>query len=223
MPRPRLHDLDQLLDTAEQLVASSGIGDLTLRGLAQAAGVSNGSIYHAFASKEELLARLWVRTSDRVLATMLERMASARSGGADSAVDAVVAVALTPLELIRVRPDAARIFFSHRREQLVSTTLPNDVRGALDDVQRRFTAALIDLADGVWGRRDRIAVAAITACVVDLPSGLLRRQLFDERGVDPHTEERIAAAVRAILQLPLPEAPSGRPARPGSTRKEPTR
>ncbi len=64
MPRPRTHDVDDLLDVAEQIVTDAGPSGLTLRGLASAAGVSNGSIYHAFSSKDELLARVWLRTGN---------------------------------------------------------------------------------------------------------------------------------------------------------------
>lgn len=210
MPRPRLHDLEQLLDVAEKLVAESGPSGLTLRALAAAAGASNGSIYHAFTSKEELLARLWVRTSERTLAVLLERVDTATRQHPDEPAEAVVAAALTPLELARNHPDAARIFFSQRRESLFSQELSAEVRAGLDSVQRRFTDVLLRLAENMWSRRDRIAVDAIACCVVDLPGGLVRRQLFGDHGVDPQTEARITASVRAILDLPLADPPTRR-------------
>ena len=58
--------LDRLLDVAEQFPPGDPDG-LTLRRLAAEAGVSNGSIYHAFSSKEELLAKVWVRAAWRLL------------------------------------------------------------------------------------------------------------------------------------------------------------
>lgn len=62
MARARRHSLEDLLDVAEQLVTSGDPTGLTLRALATGAGASNGTIYHAFRSKEELLARLWLRS-----------------------------------------------------------------------------------------------------------------------------------------------------------------
>ncbi len=59
MPRPRVHDLDRLLDTAEHLAAEDGA--VSVRSLAAAAGVSNGAIYHAFGSINALLGRVWLR------------------------------------------------------------------------------------------------------------------------------------------------------------------
>ena len=66
MARARLHSLDELLDVAEEIVTHGDPSGLTLRSLAATSGASNGTIYHAFHSKEELLARLWLRASARL-------------------------------------------------------------------------------------------------------------------------------------------------------------
>ena len=222
MPRPRTHDLDDLLDVAEQIVTDAGPSGLTLRGLASAAGVSNGSIYHAFSSKDELLARVWLRTAQRFLRMQTEHVEAALAGSqsSESGVEAVVQAALTPVDFAEEHPVAARLFFMQRRDRLVSLDLPESLTEELNSVQTTFTGVLKRLADAVWHRHDRAAVAAITACVVDLPSGLLRRQLESGPGLDEHTGPRIAAATRAILALPLSEP--GRTRRNSRTqRKEP--
>ncbi|HET8929332.1 MAG TPA: helix-turn-helix domain-containing protein, partial [Acidimicrobiales bacterium] len=81
MPRPRLHDRDDLLDAAERLVTSGDVHGLTLRGLAGAAGVSNGSIYHAFFSKDDLAARLWLRAAARLGAIRAEALDTFTASG----------------------------------------------------------------------------------------------------------------------------------------------
>lgn len=206
MARPRLHSLDDLLDIAERLVISGDPTGLTLRGLAAAAGASNGTIYHAFRSKEELLARLWLRATARLGAIMEEAVGS---DGA-SARDTVAAVALSPVALARTYPASAQLFFAQRSDQLFSTDLAPEVLDELTAVRKRFGGLLVTLADGAWGRTDRLAVEAITACVVDVPGGLLRRRLLEGRPVDDATERRIEAAVRAILSDPLDPAPKGK-------------
>lgn len=207
MARPRLHSLDDLLDIAEQLVTSGDPTGLTLRGLAKSAGASNGTIYHAFRSKEELLARLWLRATERLGAIMEEAVAAGegRPGGG-RARDAVVAVALAPVVLARTHPASAQLFFAQRRDQLFSADLAPEVVAELESVQGRFAGALAALAEGVWGRTDQVAVEAVAACVVDVPGGLLRRRLLEGRAVDSATEHRIETAVRAILDLPLDPA-----------------
>lgn len=183
-------------------MTSSDPAGFTLRALATSAGASNGTIYHAFRSKEDLLARLWLRASSRLGEIMRDAVDSADGSG----VAAVVAVALAPAEFVRRFPASAQLFFTQRRDQLFSTELPVDVAAELTTTQDRFTELLITLAQGVWNRGDRHAVEAIAVCVVDLPSGILRRILLDGRRPDDVTGRRIDAAVRAVLAVPLDPA-----------------
>lgn len=218
MARPRLHSLDDLLDVAEQLVTSGDPAGFTLRALAASAGASNGTIYHAFRSKEDLLARLWLRASARLGAIMHEAVDATtrdRNPSAGNGIDAVVAVALAPAEFLRRFPASAQLFFAQRRDQLFSTELPPDVAADLTATQDRFTDLLVTLARGVWGRGDRDAVEAVAVCVVDIPSGILRRILLDGRHPDDATTRRIDAAVRAVLAVPLDPPPNPAPSRPG--------
>lgn len=210
MARQRLHSLDDLLDVAEQLVTNGDPAGLTLRALGASAGASNGTIYHAFRSKEELLARLWVRAAARLGTVMSDAVQGARPGRRDrsAARRAVIAVALSPVMLARRQPASAQLFFAQRRDQLFSAELPVEIVDELQAVQARFTELLVSLADAMWGRSDRIAVAAIAACVVDVPGGLLRRALLEGRAVDSATERRIEAAVRGILSVPLDPPPT---------------
>lgn len=204
MARPKLHSLDDLLDVAEQLVTRGDPGGLTLRALATAAGASNGTIYHAFRSKEELLARLWLRATGRLGVIMEEAaLPTASAGEVGPGRDAVIAVALAPVVLAERYPSSAQLFFAQRRDQLFSTDLAPEVVAELESTQERFVGLLISLARGVWDRTDRIAVEAIAACVVDVPAGLLRRALLEGRPVDAATPRRIELAVGAILADPL--------------------
>ena len=211
MARPRTHDLDTLLDVAEQIATAAGPAGLTLRRLAADAGVSNGSIYHSFSSKEELLARVWARAARRLL-TVQEAQVEAAIASAPTkeaaAVEAVVAAALTPVDFAIDSPAAARLFFMQRRDQLFSENLPAAVADELDAIQRTFSRLLIRLAQARWTRGDRVAVDAIAACVVDLPGGLMHRKLLDGTKLDDLTRAQIDTACRAILALELPPPPT---------------
>jgi AcrR family transcriptional regulator len=205
MPRPRSLDVDELLDSAERIVTEAGPSGLTLRSLADAAGVSNGSIYHAFSSKEELLARAWLRAARRLFELQRDNAAAAASADtSDDGVERVVATAMAPLDLAAANPSSARMFFAQRRDQLFSDQLPGALADDLVAVQVDFRALLKRLAAGVWQRQDRAAVDTIVCCVVDIPTGLLRRQLLTGSGLEPRTGNRLDAAVRAVLALPLP-------------------
>lgn len=222
MARQRLHTLDDLLDVAEQIVTSGDPSGLTLRSLAAAAGASNGTIYHAFGSKDVLLARLWLRSSSRLRELMAEAMTASTGSTGTAGVDAVVAVALAPVEFVRRFPASARLFFAQRRDQLFSGDLPPEVEAELAAVQGRFVELLVALARGVWERGDRVAVEAIAVCVVDLPGGIVRRCLLEDREADEATAARLEAAVRAILALPLePRPPRSSPASPSTSPSAP--
>ncbi|MEU6135119.1 TetR/AcrR family transcriptional regulator [Nocardioides sp. NPDC047086] len=214
MSRQRLHTLDDLLDVAEQIVTSGDPSGLTLRSLAAATGASNGTIYHAFGSKDVLLARLWLRSWCRLRDLMAESMGEGATGE-----DAVVAVALTPVEFVRRFPASARLFFAQRRDQLFSADLPPEIETELAAVQEKFVEVLITLARGVWDRGDRVAVEAIAVCVVDLPGGILRRCILENREADEATAARLEAAVRAILAVPLEPRPAK--TSPTTTRRNP--
>lgn len=203
MPRPRLHSLDDLLDVAERQVVRGDPAGLTLRSLAAASGASNGTIYHAFHSKEELLARLWLRASAR-LGHVIEQTTEQASSGSASPEDRVVAVATAPVDFACRFRLSAELFFAQRSDQLFSAEIAPDLLDALAAERRRFTQRLIELAEGLWQRRDRAAVDAIAACVVDVPGGILRRALIEGRTLDDETPRRITAGVRAILAVPLP-------------------
>ena len=211
MPRPRTNDLDALLDVAERIATSTGPSGLTLRRLATEARVSNGSIYHSFSSKEELLARVWARAAQRMLTALEARVTAALTGGMTgeaSGIEAVVAAALSPVDFAIEHPCAARLFFMQRRDQLFSPDLPQAASDELDSIQRTFTGVLIRLAQARWNRRDRVAVDAIAACVVDLPGGLMQRRLRSGDPLDDRTRAQIDAACRAILALELPPPPT---------------
>src|SRR5690242_5730673 len=62
-----------LVDLAVDHVAAHGIGDLTLRRLGAAIGVSHRMLIHYFGSKEQLLVEI-VRTSERRQRELLSRL-----------------------------------------------------------------------------------------------------------------------------------------------------
>ncbi|MBC7277643.1 TetR/AcrR family transcriptional regulator [Nocardioides sp.] len=222
MSRQRLHTLDDLLDVAEQIVTSGDPSGLTLRSLAAAAGASNGTIYHAFGSKDVLLARLWIRSSARLGDLMAEAMGESTGSTETSGVDAVVAVALAPVEFVRRFPASARLFFAQRRDQLFSDDLPPEVEAEVVAVQQKFVELLVTLARGVWERGDRAAVEAIAVCVVDVPGGILRRCLLEGREADETTAARLEAAARGILSVPLEPRPvKASPTTPPVSRSNP--
>ncbi|MBB4683099.1 TetR/AcrR family transcriptional regulator [Amycolatopsis jiangsuensis] len=208
MARPRIHDPERILDAAERLVAVLGPGELTVRRLAQEAGVPNSVLYHAFGSLPALVGRTWLRAATFFLDEQERLVGEALAAG--DRVGAVVAAADTPAVVAAVRPEAARLMISVPADRVLGPQLPEDLVDALHALDKRLVRLLVRLAREQWGRGDGAAVEVITTCVVDLPTALLRREL----ATGPATADsrrRLSAAVRAVLSLPPPDRP-GRPA-----------
>jgi AcrR family transcriptional regulator len=203
MPRPRLHDVDTMLDAAEHLVGAGGPAALTLRNLAHDTGAPVGTLTHAFGSRDALVARLWLRAAtgflDRQTAGVDAALAAGGQGGS-----ATVAAALEPVGLVAQRPDTAAVLLGYRREDLLGPDVPSELVADLRALDERFVALLVRLAQALWGRSDRAAVETITVCVVDLPTGLLRRHLRGAAGVPSDTAIQLRAAVRGVLALGPP-------------------
>jgi AcrR family transcriptional regulator len=201
VPRPRAHDLDELLGVTERLLAERGPERLTVRTLAAEAGVSNGAIYHAFGSLPALLARAWLRAATDFLRLQHDLTQPALTGA--SPVEAVVAAAQAPAVFAESRPVAAMMLLDVSRERLLGPALPDELADELIGLDRRLVTLLERLARAMWGRADGASVEVITTCVVDLPSALfiraLRTRATEASPIDHPTRERLAAAVRAIL------------------------
>jgi AcrR family transcriptional regulator len=73
---------DELLDVAQQLFAEKGYEATPVNAIIDRAGVSKGTFYHYFPSKEELLDCLVGRTTDGVLLVARKAAASVTTGAA---------------------------------------------------------------------------------------------------------------------------------------------
>ncbi|MFJ6479961.1 MULTISPECIES: TetR/AcrR family transcriptional regulator [unclassified Streptomyces] len=105
--------VEQVLDAALRLYATSGEAGLTLGAITSASGVSSGSIYHHFGSLDGVVAALALGALERLLKELgaaLLHAADARSG--------IRAVVLAYLDFVQVHPDAARLIHSVTADRL---------------------------------------------------------------------------------------------------------
>ncbi len=196
MPRPRVYDLDAVLDAAESLAVEAGPAGVTTRSVAAAAGISNGAIYHNFGSRTELVARTWLRAARRFLDVQTELVDAALARVAADPVDAVVAAAQAPAVFYERQPQSAQLVWRVQRDQLLGPDLPASLAAELNDLDRRLIELMVRLSSHLWGRRDGAAVDAITVCIVDLPTAII---LSRNRISNSWARGRLSAAVRAVL------------------------
>lgn len=202
VPRPRVYDLDTVLDAVESLVAAQGPAAVTVRAVATTAGLSNGALYHSFSSRSDLMGRAWLRAGTRFLA--IQRAAAGTAAG----VDAVVAAAEAPGAFAEQHPASARLVLTVRREELLGPELSEELTAELLGLDTSLVQVMLQLAEQLWGRRDAAAVDTITTCIVDLPTAIL---LSRNRLHDPTARAQLRAAVRAVLDHGPPPRKESRP------------
>ncbi|MBT2545018.1 TetR/AcrR family transcriptional regulator [Streptomyces sp. ISL-44] len=99
--------VEQVMDAALSIYASSGEAGLTLGAITKASGVSSGSIYHHFGSLDGVLSALALRALGQLLSalgTALTQATHARSG--------IQAVVLAYLDFVQTHPEEASLLHS---------------------------------------------------------------------------------------------------------------
>ncbi len=166
MGRPRRHDLDELLDHARTLWVRRGTSGVTIRGLSDAAGVSNGAIYNAFGSRDGLLAAVWAREASKFLE--FQRDVAEEGLATAGSTEAVVAAALAPSAYAESDALGAQLLLAVTLDDLVTPDLAEPQRQELAGLRRTLTSLLEWLAHEQWGREDHSALTMVEYCVVDL-------------------------------------------------------
>ena len=104
-----------------------------------------GSVYHRFASREELLIRLWLRSIKRFQVGFI------RAGEREEARRAVIEMALCVPRFCRKHPADAKAMTLYRREDLLSTTT-GDLRKEVESLNEDIDAVPKTWGCGAMGR-----------------------------------------------------------------------
>ncbi len=181
MPRPQLHSENAILDAARGVVLERGARGATIGAIATASGAPTGSIYHRFASVDELLARLWMRAMRRVQREMI--------GAADP-----VAAALAVYDFCLSEREDALLLSSFRRDDFAAGELPADVRDELERLNDEIDPFIDTLTEQHTGSRDLVLLA-----IRDLPYGAALPHLRNRTIPPPERRTRLELAIRAAL------------------------
>lgn len=192
MGRPARFPPDLILDGAARLLAEGGPAAATSTAVAAAIGAPSGSVYHRFASRDLLLARLWVRTVGRFQAAFLAALAHPDPDRA------AVAAALAVPAWCRAHPHEARVLLLHRRDDLVGRW-PDELDAELSTLNDALATALTDHARARYGTAGRAQLARVTFALVDVPYAAVRRQLAAGDDPPPEVDALIRETVTALL------------------------
>lgn len=141
---------ERILSSALELIRRQGFENVSIDSIGEAAGISGPGVYRHFRGKEDILAAVFTRTSERLLATVPAALAAAPSPGAalDALASAYIDLATANPDLIAVclqeerslSPELQRSIRNDRRSYLREwTTLLRAVRPDLSDAMARAT------------------------------------------------------------------------------------
>jgi AcrR family transcriptional regulator len=198
MPRPQVHPTDAMLDAARDLLLEDGSRSATIERIADASGAPTGSIYHRFGSRDELIARLWMRAVYRSQASFLTALEE------PDAKQAALAAALSIIEFCEAHPADARLLVSFRRDDLIRSAPQGPLVDELAELNRPIERAVVDLARQLYGTRSRSALDRTLMVVFDLPYGAARRYLIAGTRLPTRLRGDVTAAVNAVLDRPIP-------------------
>jgi AcrR family transcriptional regulator len=123
---------DRVLDAALRCFVRDGVQGATIQDIAARSGVSIGSIYHHFGSRERILLELYRRCLERMLAHVTRAVVRKRA-----ARDGVRAMVTSYLRFVESNRDEALLIFA-----AAHTELTRDFRPELAELAARVTAPL---------------------------------------------------------------------------------
>jgi AcrR family transcriptional regulator len=159
--------------------------------VAEEAGAPTGSLYHRFASRENLLAEVWVSTMAAFQASFIPAL--------DEASNPLgLAAALYLVRWARANPDAARLLVLYRRRDFVRGELPERLRQTAAELAGGFDQAISEFALRAFGSESLAAKQRSIFLLIDLPNAAMRRYLA--AGIPPPQEvdELVMDAVMAL-------------------------
>lgn len=196
MPRPQLHPTDAMLDAARDLLLEDGAHSATVEAIASASGAPTGSIYHRFGSRDELIARLWMRAVYRSQASFVAALE------ANDPKEAALAAAMSIVDFCEEHPADARLLVSFRREDLIRSAPEGPLANELAELNRPVERAVVDLARRLYGTRSRATLDRVLMAVFDLPYGAVRRYLISGARLPAGLKADLTRAVSAVLETP---------------------
>lgn len=164
--RPSKYTADDILDGALHAVALHG-RQASVADISQATGVTTGSIYHRFSSRDELFARLWLRSIRRFHAGLLKLAAQEDAGLA------LVEGAVYVVSYSRDNREEA-LAMTLWRQPALARTGPEAVREEALHINDDYLSVTRALVARRYGRVTPRRMELVTAACQAVPYGLVR-------------------------------------------------
>lgn len=177
MGRPARHSQATILECARELSAEVGPQKLTIAAVAARAGAPVGSIYHRYASRDEILAAVWLDLVEAFQEQFLAPLAG------DDPIEAGLAAVRFTCRWVRRHPREARLMLVHRREDFAAERWSASYRRRAERLASDARERLQRYAARLLGRGGPAELRSVRFALVDLPTAALKRDI--EAGVAP--------------------------------------
>jgi AcrR family transcriptional regulator len=185
----RLFEDADFLAAARDLAAAGGPASVTVSSVTGRLGAPVGSFYHRFASRDVLLANVWL---DTALAFQTGFVAAIKTG------DGLAAALHTPI-WVRSHLKDARAFLLYHRDDFAHGNWPEDLKDRVVRQGRRVDAAYKRFARDTFGGVGANELQLARFLVAEVPKAAVGPYL--RQGVAPPTivDEIIATTYHAII------------------------
>jgi AcrR family transcriptional regulator len=182
---------DQILAAAISVASTEGLEGLTVRRVADAAGLSHGLVHFHFQTKHELTAALL----GRVLLSTLSVQPFPASPGTPPR-ERLLGVMLSEMRRLAATPGLTRLFFDFWLAGGRHPALRTQMRKALLDYRRSFRPLVSDVLADEPEQFTGVTIASLVAVVVAFIKGSALQAMIDPEGFDPR---RFTAAATGVL------------------------
>jgi AcrR family transcriptional regulator len=194
MARPQLFPAEAILDAAAGVVAEAGPSRATIGAIADRLGAPTGSIYHRFASRDVLLAELWLRTVEDFQTAFCEALAG------DNARVAGLEAALHTPRYAREHAVDAQLLMLHSREEFVRGDWPETIEARATALGDQMSGAMRSFTKRATGSTGAAAMRRARFAVIHLPGAAIRPHLRARELVPADVDELVRDAYLAVIR-----------------------
>lgn len=182
-------DHADFLRAARELATEYGPAAVTVGSVTERLNAPNGSFYHRFASRDDLLGQLWL---ENIRAFQEGFVAEIDAGNG-------LAAALHIAAWARAHPDEARLLLLYNREDFVKGEWPSALKQGVEAQTRRIEACLKRFARDRFGNTTSNALRRAAFALIEVPIAAVRPHLRRRETLPPLVDELIRETYAAIV------------------------
>ncbi len=189
MGRKAKFQKEHFLDAALRLIAQHGPGSITISAIAKETSAPIGSVYHRFASREILLAELWLR----LIKSFQQGFIEALDQG-----DGLQAALYTP-RWVRKNLEEASVLLLYRRDELTSGEWPESIKDCAEELGQNLEKKIRAFTKHLFGNVKKQSLNRTMFALIEAPYAAVRRHLQAREALPAIVEELVQETYFAII------------------------